>query len=101
MAQLTTETDYFKLVLNRVPVLDVRAPIEFKDGGIPNSFNCAILNDEERHQIGTCYKQLGRDAAVALGHKIVSGTNRELKLQTWIDFFKKHPSPSSHAFAEA
>lgn len=91
MAFLNTETDYLKLVLNRIPVLDVRAPIEFMDGSIPNSFNCAILNDQERHQIGTCYKQVGRDAAITLGHQIVSGKNRERKLQTWIEFFKNHP----------
>ena len=53
------------LLKQRQPLLDVRAPGEFQLGQLPNSFNAPILNDEERAQVGTAYKQQGHDAAAA------------------------------------
>ena len=61
------------LLTQQQPLLDVRAPGEFQLGQLPNSVNAPILNDEERARIGTTYKQEGHDAAVALGHQLVSG----------------------------
>ena len=49
------------------PLLDVRAPVEFAQGSFPGSVNLPILNNEQRVQIGTTYKQQGAQTAIALG----------------------------------
>lgn len=48
------------------PVVDVRAPIEFKKGHIPGAVNIPVFNDEERAAVGTAYKQKGRYEAINL-----------------------------------
>ena len=65
------------------PLLDVRAPVEFRQGKLPNSFNAPILNDAEREQVGTTYKRDGHDAAVLLGHELVSGATRTQRIEQW------------------
>ncbi|MEO0802007.1 MAG: tRNA 2-selenouridine(34) synthase MnmH [Cyanobacteria bacterium J06642_2] len=48
-------------------ILDVRSPSEFARGRVPGAVNFPLFTDDERAQVGTCYKQQGRDAAVELG----------------------------------
>lgn len=79
-------------------MLDVRAPVEFKVGSIPGAVNLPILNDQEREKIGTTYKQQGSEAAVALGYELVSGDNKQQKLQAWQDFFGKNPGAILYCF---
>ncbi len=49
------------------PLADVRTPAEFAHGHIPGAFNLPIFSNEERVQVGTTYKQVGREAAILLG----------------------------------
>ena len=63
--------------------LDVRAQQEYAKGHFPNSVNIPILTDDERQRVGTAYKQQGADAAVALGHKLVSGDLRDQRIAAW------------------
>ena len=53
------------------PVVDVRSPQEFAQGHIPGAHNLPLFSDEERAQVGTCYKQAERRAAVQLGLELV------------------------------
>ncbi len=53
------------------PILDVRSPAEFAQGHLPESRSLPLFDDDERAQVGTCYKQQGRDAAVELGLELV------------------------------
>lgn len=53
-------------------MIDVRSPIEFKEGAIPGAMNVPLFTDEERAQIGTLYKKEGSDAAKWLAMEIVS-----------------------------
>lgn len=53
------------------PVLDVRSPSEFEAGHIPGAISFPLFTDEERREIGTCYKEEGQEAAVLLGLKRV------------------------------
>jgi tRNA 2-selenouridine synthase len=39
-------------------IIDVRSPAEFAEDHIPGAINCPVLSDEERHEIGTIYKQV-------------------------------------------
>lgn len=73
-------------------MLDVRAPMEFDQGAIPNSFNLAILNDAERAEVGRTYKQEGGLAATALGHKLVSGERKTARLKAWATYLDQHPN---------
>ena len=52
-----------------IPLLDVRAPVEFQKGAFPNAINAPILDDLQRTQVGLCYKQQGQDQAIELGHR--------------------------------
>jgi tRNA 2-selenouridine synthase len=53
------------------PLLDVRAPAEFAQGHIPGAHNLPLFSDAERAEVGTTYKQHGRQAAVQLGLALV------------------------------
>ncbi|MFN0213569.1 MAG: tRNA 2-selenouridine(34) synthase MnmH [Saprospiraceae bacterium] len=48
-------------------ILDVRSPSEYAQGNIPNAHNFPLFSDEERALVGTQYKQLGKEEALALG----------------------------------
>ncbi|PZO43694.1 MAG: tRNA 2-selenouridine(34) synthase MnmH [Shackletoniella antarctica] len=52
------------------PILDVRSPGEYEHGHIPGAVSFPLFTDDERAQVGTCYKQVGREAAVELGFDI-------------------------------
>ncbi len=53
-------------------IIDVRAPVEFKKGHLPGAVNIPLFEDIERAEIGTLFKQQGKDTAVTRGLEIVS-----------------------------
>ena len=53
-------------------IIDVRAPIEFLKGHVPNSISIPLFEDSERAEIGTLYKQQGKDSAINRGFEIIS-----------------------------
>ncbi|HEY9646616.1 MAG TPA: tRNA 2-selenouridine(34) synthase MnmH, partial [Chroococcidiopsis sp.] len=67
MASVLTVTEFLD-----VPgvLLDVRSPAEYQQGRIPGAISFPLFSDDERAQVGTCYKQQGRNAAVELGFAI-------------------------------
>jgi tRNA 2-selenouridine synthase len=52
---------------NSIPVIDVRTPAEFAQGHICGAYNIPLFTNEERVQVGTTYKQVGREQAILLG----------------------------------
>ncbi|MEM8843993.1 MAG: tRNA 2-selenouridine(34) synthase MnmH [Pseudomonadota bacterium] len=88
--QLNTSNNYADIFLSNSDLLDVRAPIEFKQGAFPNAANLPLLNDDERSRIGICYKKQGQEKAIELGHKIVSGNTRQKRLEQWINYAREH-----------
>lgn len=86
------------LLLEGRPLLDVRAPIEFLKGAIPRASNHPLMNDDEREQVGRCYKQEGHDAAARLGHRLVSGDTREARIEAWAAWAKAHPTGALYCF---
>ncbi len=91
-------TDLPQLFLNDIPMLDVRAPVEFSGGAFPASNNIPLLNDDERQQIGICYKQNGQQAAIALGQQLVSGTVRDARIAAWSRWAAEHPDGVLYCF---
>lgn len=53
------------------PMLDVRSPAEFAQGHIPGACNLPLFDDAGRAEVGTTYKQQGRQAAVLCGLALV------------------------------
>ncbi|PTY37531.1 tRNA 2-selenouridine(34) synthase MnmH [Saccharospirillum sp. MSK14-1] len=85
MADRITPEQLRPLLAGDTTFIDVRAPIEFAQGHVPGALNRPLMTDDERHRIGLCYKQQGQKAAVALGHKLVSGDVKSQRVQAWLD----------------
>lgn len=84
--------DYRALLVNNVPMIDVRAPVEFSKGALPCSINLPLMTDYERHQVGIRYKNKGQQAAIALGHRLVAGDIKQQRVQAWLDFIAENPN---------
>lgn len=54
-----------------IPIIDVRSPMEYKSGHIIGSENLYLFDDDERAEVGTIYKQIGKDKAIEKGLEIV------------------------------
>jgi tRNA 2-selenouridine synthase len=90
--------DYLQLFLNDIPLMDIRAPIEFARGAFPAAVNQALMNDEERAAVGTCYKEQGQRAAIELGHQLVGGDTRAMRIAAWAAFARQHPHGYLYCF---
>jgi tRNA 2-selenouridine synthase len=53
-------------------IIDVRSPGEFSLDHLPGAINCPVLNDAERIEIGTLYKQVSPFAARKRGAQLVA-----------------------------
>jgi len=60
-------TNQFMQLSNPVALIDVRTPAEFAQGHVPGAFNIPLFTNEECVQVGTTYKQVGREQAILLG----------------------------------
>ncbi|NIY47524.1 tRNA 2-selenouridine(34) synthase MnmH [Cedecea colo] len=82
---------YEHLLRADIPLIDVRAPVEFAQGAMPAALNLPLMLDDERAAVGTCYKQRGQQAAVELGHNLVKGEVRDARMQQWLEQCRLHP----------
>ncbi|WP_300367224.1 tRNA 2-selenouridine(34) synthase MnmH [Brachyspira sp.] len=73
MVKVIDIEEFFELqICAKLPIIDVRSPIEYNHAHIPNAHNVYLFNDEERKDVGTIYKQAGRREAVLKGLEYVS-----------------------------
>tara|TARA_B110000438_G_scaffold184809_1_gene176520 strand:- start:5961 stop:6998 length:1038 start_codon:yes stop_codon:yes gene_type:complete len=79
------------ILKNQTKLIDVRAPIEFKEGALPYSINLPILFDDEREIIGKTYKNNGNEHAINVGHSIVNGEKKEKRVNQWLALIQKNP----------
>lgn len=97
------DIEEFLKLSQKVPVLDVRSPGEYKHAHIPGAYSIPIFNDEQRAIIGTAYKKEGRQVAVDIGlgyfsermktipaevaniinESVLTSGNRELLVHCW------------------
>lgn len=97
--QRLDSSNYMNILASGAPLLDVRAPIEFLKGSFPNARNIPLLNDQHRQLVGTCYKEEGQEAAIALGHTLVTSTGLKSELvQSWKDHIKRNPNGYLYCF---
>ncbi|MCH1925914.1 tRNA 2-selenouridine(34) synthase MnmH [Shewanella sp. C32] len=91
-------SEYRSLFVSDRPLVDLRAPIEFNKGAFPCSHNLPLMTDRERELVGTCYKQQGSAAAVALGHQLVNGATKQQRVDAWLSFFAQQPHALIYCF---
>jgi len=60
-------TKYFLEQGKCTPIIDVRSPGEFAQGHIPGAINLPLFSDEERAEVGTAYKKIGKQKATLIG----------------------------------
>ncbi len=87
-----------QLFIDDVPLLDVRAPVEFARGAFPTSVNRPIMTDAERHQVGIRYKQAGQEAAIALGQSFYTPAVKAERVAGWKAFAQAHPQGYLYCF---
>lgn len=75
------EADQFWSRIDEMCVLDVRSPSEFDQGHVPGATNLPLFDDAERAEVGTIYKNSGRDAAVLRGLKHAGQKMADLVVQ--------------------
>ena len=90
--------DYRQLFLQDIPLLDVRAPVEFARGAFPSATNLPLLDDLQREQIGIRYKNAGQDEAIRLGLKLATPEIRAERLRGWLGFSDSHPQGYIYCF---
>ena len=90
--------EYRRLFINDVPMIDLRAPIEFIQGAFATSTSLPLMSDDEREAVGTCYKDQGQDAAIILGHQLVSGDLKAERIAAWKAFIDQNPSGVLYCF---
>jgi tRNA 2-selenouridine synthase len=98
MTNLAQIDDFTGLLKSDTPLLDTRAPIEYKQGAFPSSYNIPLMDDNERKLVGTCYKKNGRSEAIMLGHELVNGEIKEARINYWIKFINAYPAGALYCF---
>jgi len=98
MPKTLTSADFLDLFLNDVPMIDLRAPVEFEQGSFATAQSLPLMTDDEREAVGTCYKEEGQDAAIVLGHQLVSGDKKQKRLDAWKAFIDAHPNGALYCF---
>jgi len=95
---LPLDDDFRKIVINNTPLLDVRAPIEFAKGSFYNTTNIPIMDDEQRHLVGTEYKRSGNESAVKLAEELIKNEGKEDRVVQWRSFIKENPQAKLFCF---
>lgn len=96
--ELPVTDDFRSIVLAQTPLIDVRAPIEFTKGAIPNAINLPLMQDEERRLVGLCYKQQGQQKAIEMGHQLVNPEVRQPRIAAWCAFKQQQPQAMIYCF---
>ncbi|WP_159564505.1 tRNA 2-selenouridine(34) synthase MnmH [Budvicia diplopodorum] len=90
--------DYRHIFLNDIPLIDVRAPVEFSQGAFTHATNLPLMSDNERESVGICYKQRGQQEAIELGERLVSGDVKRQRIERWIAFCQQHSDGFLYCF---
>ncbi|WP_212715609.1 tRNA 2-selenouridine(34) synthase MnmH [Zooshikella ganghwensis] len=88
---LLDEAQWRTLLLKDIPLLDVRAPIEFRKGSFPFSVNLPLLDNEQREKVGKCYKERGQQAAIVLGYQLATPAIKQTRINSWLQFIQQNP----------
>ncbi|MCX8519923.1 MAG: rhodanese-like domain-containing protein, partial [Rhodoferax sp.] len=73
-------------------IIDARSPAEFDQDHIPGAINCPVLDNQERIQVGSLYKQSSPFAARRVGAVLVA-RNVARHIETHFSDKPKHWKP--------
>ena len=96
--RLTDSYAFRSIIRNKIPLMDVRAPVEFEKGAFNHAINYPLMNNEERAEVGLCYKKNGQEVAIILGNSLVSGNSKASRLEQWQEFTKTNPNGYLYCF---
>lgn len=71
----------FVQLAREIPVLDVRSPGEYEKGHVCNAHSFPLFSNNERAEIGTMYKQVGRQPAFERGLELVGPKIKDMVIQ--------------------
>ena len=71
MAEVILTLENFWTLREQLPLVDARSEGEFAQSHIPGAINIPILDNTERIQVGTLYKQAGPEKATLKGFELV------------------------------
>lgn len=89
---------FSSLFLADIALMDVRAPVEFCAGAFPASKNLPLLDDQQRHLIGTEYVKHGQSAAIDLGLHLATSDVRTQRIASWQQFIADNPDGYLYCF---
>ena len=69
------------LKLQNVLFIDVRTESEYKEDNILNAFNIPLFKDDEHKEVGTIYKNQGKNEAIKKGFDYVSYKLKDIYIQ--------------------
>ncbi len=98
MNRLVTDDEILRHLHEDRAILDVRAPVEFAAGSVPNSVNLPLLDNEQRAAVGTLYKAEGASRALDLGFELISGATHSQRVDVWSDFLETHTEAAIMCF---
>ncbi len=84
--------DYKALIVSGAPMIDVRSHAEYVDAFSPGAVNIPLLDNQQRHLVGAEYKRVGKDAAIALGARLLDPAQRERRVANWGAYADQHPN---------
>ncbi|MFT4635701.1 MAG: tRNA 2-selenouridine synthase [Arenicella sp.] len=93
-----TEPQFKELFSSNIALMDVRAPIEFCAGSFPGATNRPLLDNQQRHVIGTEYAEHGQPAAIELGLRLATVDIRAHRLAYWKQFIAENPHGYLYCF---
>jgi tRNA 2-selenouridine synthase len=71
MAEKLISLVEFETLRKQCPIVDARSENEFAQSHIPEALNLPILNNQERIEVGTLYKNKGPEKAILKGFELV------------------------------
>ena len=95
---MTELDDFASFLRDDTPLIDTRSPVEFAKGSLPTAINLPLMMNDEREAVGTCYKEHGQDAALRLGHELVSEDRKSQRVMAWQTFALEHPEGALFCF---
>ena len=98
MKELPSVDNFESFFISNTPLLDTRSSVEFAKGAFPNSQHSPLMTDGEREQVGACYQNQGKEEALLLGHKLVSGKIKEQRIDAWMAFIQNNPDGVLYCF---
>lgn len=95
---MITASQFTQLFVEDTALLDVRAPVEYAQGAFPGTTNIPLLDDEQRRQVGTRYKEAGQDQAIALGWELASDAMIQSRQRDWVNWIEENPNGVLYCF---